>query len=111
MRLVRRRSGRFRPRELGDRLVKIDLAGLGQELLVPAAEGSLQVGREPLVEVRVGAPWASSDLPVAALGETEEPGGLLGPTLVELGRSPQLERVARSVEVAEALGCLERLDR
>jgi len=33
--------------ELGDRVVEVEVARLGQELVVPVAEGGLQLGIEP----------------------------------------------------------------
>src|SRR5215207_6560473 len=99
----------FGPAEIGDGLVVVEVPRRGQHLLVSVAQRSLQVGHDLTVQLRIRWPRARAHLPVAALGEREEPPRTLNPTVAELCRRPQLQGIASHDHIPEALGCQQRL--
>lgn len=76
------------PGKLGDRLVKVDVPRLRQQSPVPAAQGTLKLGLELIVQLSVRSPRARPHPPIALLSEREESSGLLDPTVAEFRCCP-----------------------
>jgi hypothetical protein len=97
--------------EFADGPIQVRGSCLGEHLFIPVAQGGPELGVELAVLLRVGASQPVARLPVAAVGERVELAGTLDPVIPQLGRRPELQRVAHCDHIRESTGDQQRIER